>query len=74
MRSSTSAIWRVECLAGALHNQLWQCWPSGRLAATAVAHCFKVDAPAPRRMDAAVAASSSASAAATSVGWRARAR
>jgi hypothetical protein len=51
MRSSTSAIWRVECLAGALHSQLWQCWPSGRLAATAAAHCFKVAAGTAARMD-----------------------
>ena len=65
MRSSTSAIWRVECLAGALHSQLWQCWPSARVQPSAEDQRFKVATGAAARMDWAVTASNSVSAAAT---------
>lgn len=65
MRSSTSAIWRVECLAGALYSQLWQCWPSRRVLSSADAQRLSMPAGTVARIAWAVAAPSSVSAAAT---------
>ena len=65
MRSSTSVIWRVECLAGALHSQLWLCWPSRRALSSADAQRLSGAGGTAARIAWAVAASSSVSATAT---------
>ena len=44
MRSSTSVIWRVECLAGVLPNHDWHGWLSGRDVFTAEVQRRSVDA------------------------------
>lgn len=64
MRSSTSVIWRVECLAGVLHSQDWHGWPSGRDAFSAEVQRLSVDAGTVARMEAAVSRSRSVKAAA----------
>ena len=61
------AIWRVECLAGALHNQDWQCWPPRRGDSSANDHRFSIETGTDARMAAAVSLSNSTRAAATNV-------